>query len=336
MTPKPMLPLAALMIASGLACGHKAEAPAPALPTAQVRLVSDSAPGGGWVAASLEARDQAVIASRTAASVKAVLVREGDAVKAGQLLVQLDDADLRGGRDAARAALDAAQAQQARIAALFRQQAATQAELDQANTQLAQARASLAAAQGAVSYTELRAPFSGTVRSRAVDPGAFAGPGQPLITVDGGGLELRAALSDAEATGLKAGQTLAFEADGRAGTAKLLALASGGDPLTHRRDLRAAVLAPKDLRPGAFARIQVKAGGDASALWLPESALVRRGGLTGVFVVEDGHAALRWLSLGDQRDGRVEVRAGLKADEPVVDQPGDLKDGQPVEVSRGR
>ncbi|HEU4952212.1 MAG TPA: efflux RND transporter periplasmic adaptor subunit [Holophagaceae bacterium] len=336
MTPKPMLPLAALALAGGLACGRSAEAPAPALPTAPVRLVSDSAPGGGWVAASLEARDQAVIASRYAASVKAVLVREGDAVRAGQLLVQLDDADLRGGRDAARAALDAAQAQQARIAALFRQQAATQAELDQANTQLAQARAGLAGAQGALGYTELRAPFSGTVRSRAADPGAFAGPGQPLMTVDGGGLELRAALTDTEAAGLRPGQTLAFEADGRAGTAKLLALASGADPLTHRRDLRAAVLTPKDLRPGAFARIQVKAGGNAATLWLPESALVRRGGLSGVFVVEDGRAVLRWLSLGERRDGRVEVRAGLKADEPVVDQPGDLKDGQPVEVSRGR
>lgn len=336
MTPKPMLPLAVLLLAGGLACGRKAEAPAPTLPTAPVRLVSDGAPGGGWVAASLEARDQAVIASRYAASVKAVLVREGDAVKAGQLLVQLDDADLRGGREAARAAAAAAQAQQARIAALFRQQAATQAELDQADTQLAQAKAGLAAAQGALGYTELRAPFAGTVRSRAVDPGAFAGPGQPLMTVDGGGLELRASLTDAEAAGLKPGQALAFEADGRAGRAKLIALAGGADPLTHRRDLRASVLEPKDLRPGAFARIQVKAGGDASALWLPESALVRRGGLAGVFVVEDGRAALRWLSLGEARDGRVEVRAGLKAGEPVVDQPGELKDGQPVEVSRGR
>lgn len=336
MTMKPLLPLTPLLIAGTLTCGRKAEAPVSALPTAKVRLVPASTPSGGWVAASLEARDQAVIASRYAASVKAVFVREGDAVKAGQLLLQLDDADLRGGRDAARAAFTAAQTQQARIARLFAQQAATQAELDQADTQLAQAKAGLAAAQGAVGYTELRAPFAGTVRSRGVDPGAFATPGQPLLTVDGGGLELRASLSEAEASGLKPGQSLTFMTDGRSGTAKLLALASGADPLTHRRDLRAAVTAPKDLRPGAFARIQVKGGTTQGALWLPESALIHRGGLTGAFVIEDGRAALRWLSLGETRSGQVEVRAGVKAGEAVVDDPGDLKDGQPVEVAHAR
>ncbi len=336
MTKKRMLPLATLAVAVGLACGRKAEAPTPALPTAMVRLVSTGSPSGGWVAASLEARDQAVIASRGAAAVKAVLVHEGNVVKAGQLLVQLDDADLRGGRDAARTALTAAQAQQTRMASLFHQQAATQAELDQADTQLAQAKAALAVAQSAVTYTELRAPFAGTVRSRSVDPGAFAAPGQPLLSVDGIGLELRASLSNAEAVGLKVGQTFAFESDGHTGTAKLLALASGGDPATHRRDLRAVVLDPKDFRPGAFARIQVKGATEQDALWVPGSSLLRRGGLSGVFVVEQGHAVLRWLSLGESRDGRVEVRGGLKPGEGVVDQPGDLKDGQPVEVAGGR
>lgn len=336
MAMRPMLLTALAILASALACDRKAEAPAPVLPTVRVRLVQGSATNGGWVAATLEAKDQAVVAARGAASVKAVLVREGDAVKAGQLLVQLDDSDLRGGRDAARAALAAAQAQQTRIVTLFHQQAATQAELDQANTQLAQAKASLAVAQGAMGYTELRAPFAGTVRSRTVDPGAFAGPGQPLLTVDGSGLELRASLSDVEAKGLKPGQTLAFESDGRVGSASLLSLASGGDPTTHRRDLRAAVLEPKDLRPGAFARIQVKGAAETDALWLPASALIRRGGLVGVFVVEDGHAVLRWLSLGDSRGGRVEVRGGLQLGESAVDQPDGLMDGQPVEVVRGR
>lgn len=336
MTKKPILPTALAILALALACDRKAEAPAPDLPRVQVRLVQGGSANAGWIAATLEAKDQAVIAARGAASVKAVLVREGDAVKAGELLVQLDDVDLRSGRDAARTVLAAAQAQQARIVTLFHQQAATQAELDQADTQLAQAKASLAAAQGAIGYTELRAPFAGTVRSRGVDPGAFAGSGQPLLTVDGRGLELRASLSEAEAAGLKPGQTLAFESDGRLGSASLLALASGGDPTTHRRDLRAAVREPKDLQPGAFARIQVKGAAGADALWVPNSALIRRGGLVGVFIVEDGHAVLRWLSIGESRDGRVEVRGGLQHGESVVDQPGGLKDGQPVEVVRGR
>ena len=335
MTTTMLRPLLMGVVAAGLACDRKAEAPAPTLPTAVVHLAADGTPSGGWVAASLQARDQAVLASRYAASVKAVLAREGDPVKPGQLLVQLDDADLRGGRDAARAALSAAQAQQDRIAKLFAEGAATRAELDQADTALAQAKAALSGAQASLRYTELRAPFAGTVRSRAVDPGAFVGPGQPLVTVDGAGLELRASLTDAEATGLRPGQKLVFDVDGRSGEARLLALASGADPITHRRDLRAAVLSPGGLRPGAFARIQIR-GGEVDTRWLPESALRRRGGLQGAFVIEDGHAVLRWLSLGEARNGQVEVRAGLKPGEPVVDQPDGLQDGQPVEVAHER
>ena len=336
MRTKLLLPLAAAMIMAGLACGRETAAPAPALPTASVRLVPAESSGGNWVAASLEARDQAVLASRFAASVKALPVREGDAVKVGQLLAQLDDGDLRGGRDAARAALAAAQAQQARITQLFSQQAATQAELDQANTQMAQAKAALDGAQANLRYTELRAPFAGTVRSRSVEPGSFVGPGQPILTLDGGGLELRASLTGSESVGLKPGQEISFTSEGRDGKARILALASSADPLTHRRDLRATVLSSSGFQSGAFARIRVAGAQEDGSRWLPDSALVRRGGLAGVFVIEDGHAVLRWLSLGEQQGSRVEVRAGLKNGEAVVDQPGDLRDGQPVEAVHGR
>ena len=185
-------------------------------------------------------------------------------------------------------------------------------------------------------YTELRAPFQGIIRSRSAEPGSFVGPGQPILTLDGGGLELRASLTDAEAAGLKAGREIPFESGGQTGKARILALASSADPLTHRRDMRATVLPPSTLRPGAFARIRVAGVHAEDSRWLPDSALVRRGGLAGVFVIEDGHAALRWISLGGEQGGLVEVRAGLKEGEAVVDHPGDLRDGQPVEVAHGR
>lgn len=336
MKTKLMRPLAATLIAAGLACGRQAAAPAPVLPTASVLLVPSAPPGGHWVAASLEAKDQAVLASRFAASIKTISAREGDSVKAGQLLAQLDDGDLRGTRDAARAALTAAQAQQTRIAQLFAQQAATQAELDQANTQLAQAKAALDGAQANLRYTELRAPFAGTLRSRSAEPGSFVSPGQPILTLDGGGLELRASLTESESARIKPGQEIAFTSGDREGKARVLALASSADPLTHRRDLRATVLSASGLSPGAFARIRVDGVEDGTSIWLPDTSLVQRNGLSGVFVVENGHAVLRWLSLGEQQGGRVEARAGLKPGEAVVDRPGDLRDGQPVEASHGR
>ena len=67
-------------------------------------------------------------------------------------------------------------------------------------------------------------------------------------------------------------------------------------------------------------------------LMVPAAAVVRRGGLTGLFVVSDGRARLRWVALGDEAGGGVEVRAGVDAGERVVLDPADLADGQGVEA----
>jgi RND family efflux transporter MFP subunit len=207
--------------------------------------------------------------------------------------------------------------------------------MDAAATQLAQAQAAVAQARGNLAYTQIRAPFAGVVQNRLVDAGAFVGPGSPLVELEGqGALELVGSLSEPEAKGLKVGAKVPFEADGQRGTAEIYALAGGGDPVSHRGAFRARVLkgAPA-LRSGAFARIQLPAPADPDpGLSVPASALVRRGGLAGVFVARAGHAELHWLSLGEAQGGRVPVRAGLAAGDPVIDQPEGLIDGQPVEV----
>lgn len=343
MNPKPIL-LTSLM-ALGLACGKQAERPAPTLPTVAVRLVANASPAGaGWVAATLQRTDQATLSTRLAGTVKRVLVTEGSAVASGQLLMELEAGDLLGQLKAAQSGREAAQGYHRRIKALQAQGAATPSELEQAASQLAQAEAAVAAVQGQLAFAQIRAPFAGTVQRRDVQPGAFVGPGQPLLTLEGrGSLELTATLSEAEAAGLPVGRRVAFDADGRVGQAVVIALAPGGDALTHRQALRAKVLQPSDLRSGAFARIQVpasaKAAGAAPApgaaegpVRVPASALVRRGELTGVFVEDGGKALLRWISVGERDGDQVEARAGLARTDRVIADPAGLQDGQPVRV----
>lgn len=339
------LTLSGAALAALLACGTKREAPRPALPTASVRLVAGTgapAAGVGWVAASLQRADQAVLSTRLAGTVKRVLVAEGSAVAAGQLLLELEAGDLLGQLKAAQTAREAAAAHHRRIQALQAQGAATPSELEQAAAALAAAEGAVASVQGQLAFAQIRAPFAGTVQRRDVQPGAFAGPGQPLLTLEGrGALELTASLSEAEAGALAVGRKVAFESEGRVGQAVVTALAPGGDPLTHRQALRARVVQPTDLRSGAFARIQVPgapaAGGPEGirAVSVPLSALVRRGELSGVFVEEGGKAVLRWLSLGERRGDGVEVRAGLAAADRVIANPANLQDGQPVKVEAG-
>jgi RND family efflux transporter MFP subunit len=334
--------LALPALALALACSHHEAPKAQALPTAAVRLIAGTgAAQEGWVAASLNKADQATLSTRLAGTVKRVLVNEGAKVSAGQLLLELEAGDLLGQLKAAESAREAATAHHQRIQNLLAKGAATPSELEQAAANQAAAEGAVAAVKGQLAYAQIRAPFSGTVQRRDAQAGAFVGPGQPLITLEGAGsLELTASLSETEAASLKVGRRVAFESEGRKGDAVITALAAGGDPLTHRQALRAKVLKPTDLRSGAFARIQVPGATSGSTIRLPQSAILQRGELSGVFVAENGQAHLRWLDLGERAGGTVEVRAGLDAKDAVIADPKDLKDGQPItiqaEVSHGK
>jgi membrane fusion protein (multidrug efflux system) len=333
-----LLPLAAA--AAALSIGPRAASSAEPPPTSavRVRLVkTDAANAAHWAAASLGAVHVATLSTRLAASVRAIRVEEGMRVRQGQLLVSLADDDVRAQLRAAETALESASAHERRIVQLAAQRAATQSELEMAQAQRAQAAAAVAAAKANLAYTEIRAPFAATVQARRVNAGDLVGPGQPLVELEGSDLEVQASLSEAEARGLRIGQRLRFQAGDRQGEAEITALSPGGDPLSHRRGLRARVAsAGEGLRSGSFARIELPgAAPDREAAWVPRSALVERGDLIGVFVAEGGRAQLRWVSLGEPAGDRFPVRAGLKPGEPVVDSPGALRDGQVVEVSRG-
>ncbi len=194
----PLLALSALVLT---ACGGAASPPvavrAPRAGTAV--LVTDTMVIDAFEAAGVAAPVRsATLSTKLMATVIAVQVHEGDRVAAGDLLVRLDARDLAARRDQVDAALAEATAVQAdaevqagRIRALYADSAATKAQLDQAETGLARATAAVATARGmaaelaaTASYAEVRAPFAGIVTRRFVDPGSFAAPGSPLVSVE--------------------------------------------------------------------------------------------------------------------------------------------------------
>jgi RND family efflux transporter MFP subunit len=325
------------LILAGLACGKHEEPKTPQLPIAKVRLAADGdASVTGWVAVTLSATQRATLATRLAASVRKVHVTEGQRVAAGALLVSLSDQDLQGGLKAAEAAVAAATTQARRIENLAKQNAAIQAEMDQATVQLAQANAALAAVKANLGYTQIRSPFGGVVQARRVNEGDFVGPGMPLVDMEGqGAMEFTGSVSEAEAKGLRIGQSLPFEVDGRQGMAQITGLSTGGDPTSHRGSIRARVAkGGEGLRSGAFGRLKLpgSVSMDHTERFVPKGAIVQRGELNGVFVAKDGKAELRWLSLGEPQGDRIPVRAGLAKGERVIDAPAELRDGQPIEV----
>ncbi len=329
-----LLSLAALAAAPARAAEGP---PAPLSAPVKVHLARPVPPGtaGAWLAASVAAEHHATISTRLSAQIRSVEVEEGMRVKQGQLLVTLRDEDVRAQLAAAETALANARVNERRMIDLVAQRAATPFELESAQAQRAQAAAAVAAAQASLGYTQLRAPFDGMVQARRVQRGDLVGPGQPLVDVEGAGLELQATLSEEESKGLAIGQRIRWRADGQQGQAQVTALTPGGDAVSHRRLLRARILSAGGLRSGAFARIEVPGAAPAATRVVPRSAVVQRGDLVGVFVADAGKARLRWIAPGDMTGDEVAVRAGLGADEPVIDHPGALRDGQPVEVVRG-
>jgi membrane fusion protein, multidrug efflux system len=303
----------------------------------QVHLATTGTPKDGrLIAATVAPVSRATVSTRMAATVQKVLVSEGAKVKRGQLLVVLSADDVRAQLAASTTALTNAMAYEKRILQLVASHAATPVELETAQAQRSQAEAAVAATKANLGYTQLRAPFDGVVQARRVSAGDFVGPGQPLVDVEGSELELQATLSEDEATGLAIGQPVKFEANDQHGEALLTALTPGGDSLSHRRTLRAKITGQDSaLRSGAFARIAVRGGSTKKTTRVPQTAIVQRGDLTGVFVADNGRARLRWLSVGDVLGTDVMVRAGLSGDEAVIDNPGSLRDEQAIEVVGG-
>jgi len=294
---------------------------------------------GGEVAApgTVRARRRAALASRIAASVVEVPRREGERVEAGAILVRLDDAALRSAVAAAESSLNAAEAERRRTDALLAKGAATPRERDDAAARAAGARAAWEGAKDSLAYAVLRAPFAGRIGTKPVNVGDVVSPGNTLVEIEGeGGFELQATMDADLATSLRVGFEAKAMVDGQVTPipAVVRSISPAGDPTTHRFDVRADLRSTTGLRSGLFARLLLPADAAPARLTIPTGAVLERGGLSGVFVVAEGKARLRWIAPGAVSGGQIEVRAGLEAGERVALEPTGLSDGTPVTEER--
>ncbi len=320
-------------------CSHReapkaSEAPVPAVQEVRTAAVMRSgAASEVAVPAVVQARQHAALSARMPASVTDLPYQEGQWVQAGAVVVRLDDAALRAAVAAAEAGVTAAESDLARTKVLLDKGASTPRELEQMAAAASVARAQLTGARDSLSYTALRAPFSGRIAARRANLGDVVNPGTPLIEIEGeGGLELQATIESELAASLRPGSRLRALVDGQASplAATLTAIAPAGDPTTHRFELKAELPAAPGLRAGLFARLLVPGIAADPRLMVPGSAVFERGGLAGVFVVENGKARLRWVAAGARQGDRVEVRAGVEPGERVALLPAPLADGTPV------
>lgn len=320
------------------ACGvgearEPADAPPPAADAAPVAVatVADTLLPTVLAADGIAApMREATLSTKLMGTVLEVLVQEGDRVRAGQLLARIDARDVAAkaeqvtaGVGAAEAAQRTAAAHAARLRALYADAAAPKAMLEAAELQLAQAEAGVRAARAAGaeveamgSYAEIRAPFAGRVTLRFVDPGAFAAPGAPIVTVqDAATLRVTAHVTPDRARALRAGQSIGVTIEGVATTARIEGIVPVMGAL---HAVNALVANPRgDFLAGSAAALQLAAGAHR-AIAIPADAVIREGDLTGVLVRTAAGDVRRWVRLGAEVGDLVEVTSGLRAGEQVV------------------
>ena len=374
--------IAAGMLAAG--CGgtmenrpEKAEVvPGLRLQKLQKQNVADELEAPG----SVIAQSTAQVAARAMGTVLRVAAREGDEVKRGQVLAELDERELSAHRSAAQAASRAAsagvlQATKAVVAAqaqadvmkktyerysylkeqksvspqefdeVAAKQEAAQANLEQAKAALSQSEAGALqaeseahAAESVASYARISAPFDGRVVRRSVEPGSLVSPGMPLFVVeDTSRYQLEATLPAEALAGVKKNtlarvQLDALPAQSLAG--KVSEIEAGADPTSHTFKARVDLSKEAGIQSGMFGRAYF-AQGEKQAIVLPAEAVVSRGQLRGIYVV-DGTGLILWrvVTLGKNAGNHVEVLSGVNEGEVVVLNPGSQElDGKKVATS---
>ena len=205
----------------------------------------------------------------------------------------------------------------------------------QAEARRSQAEAELATARVSLSYATLKAPFFGLVSERKADPGSLATPGTPLLAVEReGNLRLEASIDESRLGLLRIGELVAVEIDGlnRTVSGRVAEIAPSIDASTRSFIAKIDLPAVPGLRAGMFGRA-VFASGEREALLIPQSAVLERGQVRSVYVVDNEIARLRLVTLGEARDNRREILSGLTAGEKIIIAPPPLlSDGSRVAI----
>jgi RND family efflux transporter MFP subunit len=314
-----------------------------------------------WLEAvgTVRAAQESTTASQVMGNIVEIRAREGDRVQAGQLLAVIDDTQPSAAVRQASAAMIAAEKEVSaadseftlteatlkRYQQLYDKKSVSPQEFDEIKARYesagarrdmtrasqAEAKAALMQAQASLNYTRIRAPFAGVITEKRADVGTLASPGTPIFTVeDTRRYRLEATVDESDIELVRIGQStlVVLDAMGDENLAgKVVQIVPAADPASRGFMVKIELPADARLRSGLFGRARF-ARGKRTALVVPRTAVVERGQLQAVYVVDaKGIAELRYVTLGATTDQPVEVLSGLQAGEKIVGAPGERELG---------
>jgi RND family efflux transporter MFP subunit len=297
---------------------------------------------------TVRAKTVSIIASRVMGAVTSVKMKEGDKVTAGDILMTIDNSDTAQRVTASEAALKEAQSARQASAAqrsladvtyrrfknLYDEKVISRQEFDQIEMQkkvsdtefsrmtqgVERARANLEEARVYHGFTQVKAPISGIVTEKKIEAGSLATPGMPLYTVeDTSQFKVEAAVDEGLMKKVSPGMAayILFDKTGEKITGRITKVVPSIDPAS-RTFLVEVTMQDRSLRSGSYGKVLIPQGKKESLL-IPAGAIVERGQLTGVFVVDDKMiVTYRLIKTGRIYDKLAEVLSGLSKGESII------------------
>ncbi|MBW8361221.1 MAG: efflux RND transporter periplasmic adaptor subunit [Kaistella sp.] len=304
----------------------------------------------------LVAKNSVNVSTRMMGYITSMRAEVGQNVRAGQGLVSINSTDIQAKGGQASAQISQAQAQfniakkdYARYQNLYKNQSASQKELDDMRARYEMAQAGLQVAQqmknevnSQYRYTNITAPISGTITAKFAEQGDMASPGMPLLTIESSGaLQAQVLVSEQYITLIQQGMPVqvTMKSVGKTVGGTVSEISKSAANTGGQYMVKINIPASADLLPGMFVNVQFpfKNSGKINqdfqeTVMIPKSAVVQNGQLTGVYVMSSQNTAvLRWLKTGKTVGDQVEVVSGLNSKEPyIVSAKGKLYNGAKV------
>ncbi len=268
-----------------------------------------------------------------------VRAEEGDAVREGEILAEVDSRELRAQVRSAEASLELAKSTADRSELLFKDRVVTAAEFERDRAALAAAQASLDALRTRLGFASVRAPTSGVVTEKRVEAGDVVSAQARLFSIaDISMLVVRVQVSELDIAGLSVGKGVDVTVDAVGATTfpgTIRRIFPAADSVTRMVPVEVGLSGPavRRLRPGYLARVTLRLGERADVLLAPVSAVVGARDARAVYIKRGDKVERRQVRLGQSSGSFVEIHEGLsEGDTVVVVGAEQLRDGATVRV----
>jgi len=269
---------------------------------------------------TLEGEKQAVISSKIAEAVDEIVFGEGQTVKAGQVLVSLDQTGPTSSFMQTKSLFQNAEKHFNKMKFLYKQGAVSEMEYDGAKTGYEVARANFEAARRLI---DIRTPIDGLVTSIDVSPGDYLYPGQTVATVASvEKLRINLGVSSDDITYFDVGDEVDVSVQSSmvlTGRGRVNNVSRSADPVTRTFQVEVEVDNAENIfKPGMFARAEITIAKFDNIITVPRSSVINRDDQNQVFIAANGIAKIKTVELGIEFTGLVQVKSGLSVSDTLI------------------